>query len=89
MEALDTLAGRVAVEQDDALITLQLVRGDRALEDRLFDRLVDLLVEGLFLDLRRRHEAGELDREHYLMELGTLAGECRAASLLPFGSPPG
>lgn len=89
MEAPDTLADRVAVEQDDVLITLQLVRGDAALEDRLFDQLVDLLVEGLFLDLRRRHEAGELDRERYLMELGTLAGQCRAAGLLPFASSPG
>jgi hypothetical protein len=84
VEAHDTLADRVAVEQDDVLITLQLVRGDRDLEDRLFEQLVDLLVEGLFLDLRRRHESRELDRNGYLVELGTLAAECRAAGLLPF-----
>jgi hypothetical protein len=84
VEAHDTLADRVANEQDDVLITLQLVRGDRPLEDRLFDQLVDLLVEGLFLDLRRSHEDGDTDRDVYLAELAALAADCRHAGLLPF-----
>ena len=74
---------RVGHEQDDVLGTLQLVRGDELLEDRLFDQLVDLLVEGLFLDLRHQYMAGELEREAYVDELATLADRCRSAGLLP------
>ena len=65
------------------LATLQLVRGDDALEGHLFDQLVDLLVEGMFLELRRRYLADELDRETYLVEMNTLAALCRSAGLLP------
>ena len=53
---------RVSQEQDDILGTLQLVRGDDLLEARLFEQLVDLLVEGLFLDLRQRYLAGDVER---------------------------
>jgi len=74
---------RVGHEQDDVLGTLQLVRGDDLLEDRLFEQLVDLLVEGLFLDLRHQYTAGELAREAYVDELSALSGLCRGAGLLP------
>lgn len=77
------MAERVAVEQDDILITLQLVRGDQVLEDRLFHQLVDLLVEGLFLELRRSRDDGSTDRSTYLAELHALASNCRAVGLLP------
>jgi hypothetical protein len=40
-------------------------------------------VEQLFLDLRRRHLDGDLDRDEYVAELGVLAHQCRAAGLLP------
>lgn len=83
MDAIERLRHRVAVEQDDVLATLQLVRGDEALEARLFEQLVDLLVEGLFLDLRQRHLDGALTRDDYLHELALLADTCRGAGLLP------
>jgi hypothetical protein len=47
----DRLVQRVSQEQDD-ILERPLVRGDDLLEARLFEQLVDLLVEGLFLDLR-------------------------------------
>ncbi|MEO7429792.1 MAG: hypothetical protein ABIY48_10490 [Acidimicrobiales bacterium] len=73
----------VADEQDDVLATLQLVRGDDALETRLFGQLVDLLVEAMFLELRQSFANGDLEREDYLSQLGTLAQTCRDAGLLP------
>jgi hypothetical protein len=83
VNAHDRLLQRVAVEQDDVLATLQLVRGDDALEGHLFDQLVDLLVEGMFLDLRQGYVSGTLDRDGYLLEMNTLAAMCRTAGLLP------
>lgn len=83
MNAHQRLVHRVSEEQDDVLATLQLVRGDAQLEDRLFEQLVDLLVEGMFLDLRLAFLAGELERDPYLAELDLLGGRCRAAGLLP------
>jgi hypothetical protein len=83
VDAHERLMHRVGNEQDDVLGTLQLVHGDDLLEDRLFDQLVDLLVEGLFLDLRHQYVAGELEREDYVDELGDLAELCRVAGLLP------
>jgi hypothetical protein len=79
----ERLLRRVSVEQDDVLATLQLVRGDEVLEARLFEQLVDLLVEGMFLDLRHRYLADDMDRDAYIAELGTLAEMCRGAGLLP------
>jgi hypothetical protein len=83
VDAHERLMHRVGNEQDDVLGTLQLVQGDDLLEDRLFDQLVDLLVEGLFLDLRHQYVAGEIEREDYVDELGDLAELCRVAGLLP------
>ncbi|SRR5581483_5207766 len=80
------LMKRVAAEQDDVLCTIQLVNGDDALQTRLFDQLVDLLVETMFLDLRRAHLAGEIDRAAYVDELADLADQCRRAGLLPLPS---
>ena len=83
MEATRHLAHQVSEEQDDVLASIQLVQGDPALEDRLFARLVDLLVEGLFLDLRRQYADGELDAGGLTKELAELALACRSAELLP------
>ena len=69
VDAHDRLVQRVGQEQDDILGTLQLVRGDDLLEARLFEQLVDLLVEGLFLDLRQRYLEGAVEREEYVEEL--------------------
>jgi hypothetical protein len=77
------MLNRVEVEQDDVLATLQLVQGDPALENRLFDQLVDLLVEGMFLELRQQHLAGYLSHDTYVDELSALAALCRDAGLLP------
>jgi hypothetical protein len=83
VEAHDRLIARVSEEQDDVLCTLRQVHHDAALADRLFDQLVDLLVESMFLDLRREYLAGAYDRETYVAELGALAERCRSVGLLP------
>jgi hypothetical protein len=83
VDAHHRLVQRVDQEQDDVLGTIQLVAGDDLLEGRLFDQLVDLLVEGLFLELRQRYLDGDLEREAYVGELRQLADTCRAAGLLP------
>jgi hypothetical protein len=83
------LSNRVDQEQDDVLGTLQLVAGDDDLERRLFDQLVDLLVESMFLDLRQRYLAGSTEREDYVEELAALAEQCRRAGLLPLPSREG
>jgi hypothetical protein len=78
----------VGQEEDDLLGTIQLVRDDEDLVRRLFDQLVDLLVEGMFLELRQQYLAGELTRADYVEELSDLAAQCRRAGLLPLPSRP-
>jgi hypothetical protein len=87
VDAHDRLMQRVDQEQDDVLGTIQLVQGDPVLEARLFEQLVDLLVETLFLDLRQRFLDGQVGRDAYLTELAGLAEECRQAGLLPLSTP--
>ncbi len=89
VDAHERLVQRVGQEQDDVLATLQLVRGDDLLETRLFEQLVDLLVEGLFLELRQRYFEGGVAREDYVEELAGLADLCRDAGLLPLPSREG
>jgi hypothetical protein len=79
----ERLQRQVSDEQDDVLASLHLVQGDHDLEDRLFARLVDLLVEGLFLDLRQQHAAGDLDGRALTREMADLARACHHAGLLP------
>ena len=86
VDAQNRLIERVGAEQDDVLCTIQLVTGDDALQRRLFDQLVDLLVEGMFLDLRRAYLAGDLDRDRYVDDLSSLADQCRNVGLLPLPS---
>ena len=86
MDAQNRLIERVGAEQDDVLCTIQLVEGDDALQGRLFDQLVDLLVEGMFLDLRRAYLAGDVDRDRYVGELSEVADQCRSVGLLPLPS---
>ncbi len=83
MDAHDRLIARVAAEQEDVLCTLQLCGHDSDLGERLWSQLVDLLVEGMFLELRRAYLQGELDRERYVEELTAMAERCRGAGLLP------
>jgi hypothetical protein len=86
VDAQNRLIERVGAEQDDVLCTIQLVEGDEALQGRLFDQLVDLLVEGMFLDLRRAYLAGDVDRDRYVEDLSALADQCRNVGLLPLPS---
>jgi hypothetical protein len=86
VEEHERLIERVTAEQDEVLCILQLVKGDDELERRLFDQLVDLLVESVFLDLRTDFLAGRLDRDEYVDELANLADRCRVAGLLPLPS---
>lgn len=83
VDAHDRLIARVAAEQDDVLCTLQLCGHEEDLAERLWSQLVDLLVEGLFLELRRAYLAGEVDRDGYVEELTAVAERCRSAGLLP------
>jgi hypothetical protein len=87
MDRTDRVARQVSEEQADVLESILLVDGDAALEDRLFARLVDLLVEGLFLDLRARYARGDLDAGALTRELASLAMACRSAGLLPLPHP--
>ena len=86
MDAHERLVTRVADEQDDILGTIQLIDGDAQLQDRLFEQLVDLLVEGMFLDLREEYLAGSLGRDDYVEDLADLAERCRSLGLLPLPS---
>ena len=61
---------------------------DDELVRRLFDQLVDLLVEGMFLDLREQYLAGTLSRSAYVEQLSELAAHCRRVGLLPLPSRP-
>ena len=83
MDAHARLMAQVAAEQDDVLATLQLCADDAPVADRLWVQLVDLLVEGMFLDLRRRYLEGDVDRGEYVEELTTVAERCRSQGLLP------
>lgn len=85
MDAHQRLANRVADEQDDILGTIQLIEDDQ-LEDRLYEQLVDLLVEGMFLDLREEYLDGAMGREEYVTVLADLADRCRRVGLLPLPS---
>ena len=88
MDAHQRLRARVGQEEDDLLGTIQLVRDDDDLVHRLFDQLVDLLVEGMFLDLREQYLGGGLSRAAYVEQLSDLAAQCRRAGLLPLPSRP-
>lgn len=88
MDAHERLVTRVAEEQDDILGTIALVDGDPELQKRLFDQLVDLLVEAMFLDLRDEYLGGTMDRDTYVDSLSGLADRCRQAGLLPLPTRP-
>jgi hypothetical protein len=83
MDAHDRLIARVGAEQDEVLASLQLCAEDPELADRLWSQLVDLLVESMFLDLRRSLLSGERLRAQYVRELADLASRCRDVGLLP------
>ena len=86
VDARDRLAARVEQDLDDLLCTMQLVHTNAQLMDRLFEQLVDLFVERLFLSLRAEVASGGLARADYAREVAELAGQCRRAGLLPLPS---
>ncbi len=85
MAATDPLRDQVRAEQEDLLATVAFV-ADRELVARVWGRLVDLLVEGLFLDLRAEYLDGTLDRVAYVAALDDLAIRCHRVGLLPLPS---
>lgn len=86
MDTHARIAARVDQDTDDVLCTVQLVHSNPVLTDRLFEQLVDLLVERLFLALRADLAEGRIDRADYTGEVADLAGRCRRAGLLPLPS---
>ncbi len=82
----DGFAQRIVSEQDDLLSTLQLVAGNRDLENRLLERLVDLLLEGLFFDLRNQLVHGQLTDLDHRAATAELAAQARAVGLIPFAT---
>lgn len=77
-----SLATDVDRELDDALSTIWLVRGNEQLSERLYDQVVDLLLERVLLDLRTELVAGNLTASSFASELARLADQCRAVGLL-------
>ena len=83
VDAHTRLLARVLAEQDEILATLDLCGPETPVADRLWAQLVDLLVEGMFLDLRRSYLAGEIERADYVEQLTAIAERCRLQGLLP------
>jgi hypothetical protein len=76
-------ATRVSKEQDDLLRTIALVRSNTELTVPLFDRLVDVCLEALFIELRHQREQGDLAEDQYVVEVFRLATQCREVGLVP------
>lgn len=82
------VAKRVAHDTDDVLATIPLVRGNHQLTDHLFSQLVDLLLEGILVDLRGELSDGQISAAEYASTLSELARQCRTAGLLQRASRP-
>ena len=76
------MARRVDADIEDVLATIPLVRDNAQLTDRLFDQLVDLLLEHVLVELRGGLATGALTARQYGEELARLADQCRAVGLL-------
>ena len=77
-----TIANDVDRELDDALATLWLVRENDQLAGRMFEQLVDLLLERILLELRGELILGHLTASSFANELARLAEQCRTVGLL-------
>jgi hypothetical protein len=73
---------RLASDLDDVLATIPLVLWNEALAERLFSRLVDLLLEGIAAELRTDLSNGRITTSEYGDRLRELAHQCRTAGLL-------
>ena len=81
-ERVTTQAG-IDREIDVLLLTLTHRLRHPAVADYGFGRLVELLVEGIFIDLRTRFLGGELSRADYVSELAETIDQCRVVGLVP------
>jgi hypothetical protein len=70
----------VDVDIDDVLASLDLVP-TKALEDELYERLVDLLLERIVVGLTSAAVDGRMSRALYAHEIRKLADQCRRAGL--------
>jgi hypothetical protein len=77
-----TIVNDVDQELDDALATLWLVRENDQLSGRMYEQIVDLLLERILLDLRGELVAGHLTASMFASELARLAEQCRGVGLL-------
>lgn len=83
---LDELMGRIGervVLQDDLLRTAWAVRQNDEASRELFDRLADVCLEQLFLELEFRHLVEELTDDDYVLEVARLIAHCRTAGVEP------
>jgi hypothetical protein len=76
------VAKRVASDTDDVLATVPLVCGNQQLTDHLFSQLVDLLLEGILIELRSDLAEGRITASEYASTLSDLARQCRTVGLL-------
>ena len=77
-----TIVNDVDQELDDALATLWLVRENDQLSARMYEQIVDLLLERILLELRSELVAGHLTASTFANELARLAEQCRDVGLL-------
>src|SRR5206468_5211343 len=82
------VAKRVANDTDDVLATIPLVRGNQQLTEHLFSQLVDLMLEGILVDLRTQLADGVISAAEYASTLSDLARQCRTVGLLQRASRP-
>lgn len=83
---LDELMSRIGERvllQDDLLRTAWAVRRNDEASRELFDRLAEVCLEQLFLDLEFRHVVHELTDDEYVLEVARLITQCRTAGITP------
>lgn len=83
---LDELMSRIGdrvLAQDDLLRTAWAVRRNDGAVQELFDRLADVCLDQLFLDLEFRHLVEELTDDEYLLEVARLISQCRTVGITP------
>ena len=75
--------GERVLLQDDLLRTAWIVRRNDQAVRELCDRLADVCLELLFLDLEFRHLVEELTDDEYFLEVARLITQCRTAGIDP------
>ena len=75
--------GERVLLQDDLLRTAWIVRRNEQAVKELCDRLADVCLEQLFLNLEFLHLVEELSDDEYLLEVARLITQCRTAGIDP------